>query len=160
MPHEAGRELDALVAEKVMGKHVEFVEQFGGYYEVGKPLPGTPYVLKDGREAHSIKPYSTDIAAAWEVLAHVAHLHQERGSPGGFIYKPVVRLEFYEHDDCYEVVIGRCKGIMGDVKHDKNYDDIVVRAMDPVPLEPRATAIQRAMALMICRAALKAVGVP
>ena len=42
---EAGRELDALVAEKVMGAKVVFVEN-------------VPY-------------YSTDIAAAWEVVNHL-----------------------------------------------------------------------------------------
>jgi hypothetical protein len=54
---KAGRELDALVAEKVMGVGVEWWN--------GEPL----YVVtQDGHiSSHHLAEYSTDIAAAWEV---------------------------------------------------------------------------------------------
>lgn len=45
---EAGRELDALIAEKVMGFPLEIIR--------GAPYPECP------------RHYSTDIAAAWEVV--------------------------------------------------------------------------------------------
>lgn len=66
----AGRETDALVEARIFGRNVERIE--GVPLWVGKTLPGTPYVLKDGREAHSIKPYSTEIAPAWEVVGKLA----------------------------------------------------------------------------------------
>jgi hypothetical protein len=59
-PHalKAERELDALVAEKVMGIAVEVID--------GEPIamfrPGYDY------ELGPVKPYSTDIAAAWELV--------------------------------------------------------------------------------------------
>lgn len=76
----AGREMDALVAEKVMGLHVERID--GHPMWVGQDLPGSPYLLKDGRQAHSLRAYSTDIVAAWEVVKKVGlfrncfHLHE------------------------------------------------------------------------------------
>lgn len=79
-----GDQLDALVAEKVMGLHVEW--RNGVPLWVGKDLPGTPYILEDGLFGHSIKRYSTDIAAAFDVAARVdlfkncRHLHEHRGS--------------------------------------------------------------------------------
>lgn len=67
---QAGREMDALVAEKVFGNHVEWVNFNGDNYPfwVGLKLPGTPIILPDGREAHDIRRYSTDITDAWKVL--------------------------------------------------------------------------------------------
>lgn len=62
----AGRELDALIAEKVMGLHVEWRD--GRPLWVGKDLPGTPLVLDGGLFGHTIPNYSTDIARAWEVV--------------------------------------------------------------------------------------------
>lgn len=58
-----GRELDALIAEKVMGW--ENVHKHGSRL-VGIPptQPGIPVCLAGGE----IPPYSTDIAAAWEVV--------------------------------------------------------------------------------------------
>ena len=75
-------QLDALVAEKVMGLHVEWIN--GCPMWVGKDLPGSPYVLGDGRFGHTLESYSTDIRAAFEVAARVdlfkncRHLHQNR----------------------------------------------------------------------------------
>lgn len=58
---KAGRELDALVAEKVMG--------------MGKPPYGDasncPTCGYDGLWSEEIQPYSTDIAAAWMVVEHL-----------------------------------------------------------------------------------------
>ena len=62
---QAGQELDALVAERVMGLHVEWRK--GVPLWVGNDLPGSPYVLEDGLFGHSIDRYSKDIASAWEV---------------------------------------------------------------------------------------------
>ena len=58
----AGRELDAMIAEKVMGVEVNWreirrTEAAGGNY---RELVGTPR-------------YSTDIAAAWEVVTRFAN---------------------------------------------------------------------------------------
>ena len=59
---EAGRELDALVAEKVMGLLVT-------NHGTAKIIYGKVEV--DGKEHVTfspVRPYSTDIAAAWEVV--------------------------------------------------------------------------------------------
>jgi len=63
---EAGREMDALIAEKVIGLHVEW--RSGVPMWVGKDLPGSPYVLGDGLYGHTIDNYSTEIRDAWKVL--------------------------------------------------------------------------------------------
>lgn len=62
----SGRELDTLIAEKVMELHVEW--RHGHPWETGKHLPGSPIVFEDGVEGHEIKSYSTNIAAAMEVI--------------------------------------------------------------------------------------------
>ncbi len=65
MKIEAGRELDALVAEKVMGR-----ERF----------PGDPKMLTCRNDGLSCtnpvepEPYSTDIAAAWQVMERLRDL--------------------------------------------------------------------------------------
>jgi hypothetical protein len=66
IPMEAGREMDALIAEKVIGLHVEW--RSGVPMWVGKDLPGSPYVLGDGLYGHTIDNYSTEIRDAWKVL--------------------------------------------------------------------------------------------
>jgi hypothetical protein len=53
----AGRELDALVAEKVMGICVST-----GWEDIYPVVAGVTCVT------NPIRPYSTDIAAAWEVV--------------------------------------------------------------------------------------------
>jgi hypothetical protein len=64
----AGPELDALVAEKVMGwQNVQSADRL---VWLGWP-PGVPMVLNypNGYSgAENIPPYSTDIAAAWQVV--------------------------------------------------------------------------------------------
>ena len=59
--HEAGRCLDAWVAEDIMGK------------KISDSFPGVVGMIEDRRVAGVgvgkwIRPYSTDIAAAWEVV--------------------------------------------------------------------------------------------
>lgn len=55
----AGRELDALVAEKVMGLRVKY------------RTPGFPYFEDYIDTAHDVPRYSTDIAAAWAVVEKI-----------------------------------------------------------------------------------------
>jgi hypothetical protein len=71
---EAGRELDALVAEKVMGWHVErFKFEYDGHISDSmvwitdpKRKDDPPYERQD--VTINPKPYSTDMSAAWEVV--------------------------------------------------------------------------------------------
>jgi len=134
---EAGRELDALVAEKVMG--ITVIRSCGEYLFVNPPIL-TP---------ETVHRYSTDISAAWKVLRCLASLrigadrHPARDGRTG-LYKPVFRIEAYEHDDEYSVVIGRCKCTGMD-------DDVVCRQM--------GGDFDSVVPLLICRAALKCVGV-
>lgn len=58
---EAGRELDALAAEKVMGWTVQLIVGPQDAFEEWRDPRGWRY----GPEP---KPYSTDIAAAWQVV--------------------------------------------------------------------------------------------
>src|SRR5690606_4737413 len=56
---EAGRDLDALVAEKVLGLRV--------YRDSGNVFLGSPDSHPD---TWGLPPYSTDIAAAWQVIEY------------------------------------------------------------------------------------------
>ena len=58
---KAGRELDALIAEKVMGDRLIKRGKWRGYWDCGR---GMHYSDEDGGPLH----YSTDIAAAWRVV--------------------------------------------------------------------------------------------
>ena len=77
---QAGRELDALVAEKAMGtaglRPISVLDGRGWRQDIGTLGPSRE--LGDGRmgrEAKSIPAYSTDIAATWEVVERM----RERG---------------------------------------------------------------------------------
>jgi Phage ABA sandwich domain len=59
----AGRELDALVAEKVMGWHV-WHDEFHDAWHCNDPATAA-------RGSH-VPSYSTDIAAAWQVVEQIA----------------------------------------------------------------------------------------
>lgn len=61
---KAGRELDALIAEKVMGWHREFVTDPSSNYSFWN------YVDADGRGMYTPEEWepSTSISAAWEVV--------------------------------------------------------------------------------------------
>jgi len=83
---KAGRELDALVAEKVMGWHDPQDPEWNGWKDCGlliwqdsmiRPRDKPPVNSKAGWMAYGVvdrvPAFSTDIAAAWEV---VEKLHQ------------------------------------------------------------------------------------
>lgn len=160
-----GPELDTIVAKEVMGWDV--LSASGGFIdaryeskEAFKPFVSLiehcgGLVAFRTREAiiGEWKKWSpsTEISAAWELLGYFMCLrigpekhpdaqHLPLKNCRHALYKPVVRLEFYEHDDIYRIELGRCKGVGGD-------DDIVFETnrWEEVPL-------------LICRAALKAVG--
>lgn len=80
---EAGRDLDVLVAEKVMGCKVELVKigtVAGWDSEPHCCCPGNPHEFSDrDYEVVELKRYSTDIAAAWEVVEKIT-LGKERFS--------------------------------------------------------------------------------
>lgn len=79
---EAGREMDALVAEKVFGfpKWEPFIRSVIPHEPCGTSLDGCPYdksnhfkyfnetKLKEERNIKHPKPYSISISAAWEVV--------------------------------------------------------------------------------------------
>jgi hypothetical protein len=75
---KAGRELDALVAEKVMGLkvgHAKIKRKESDYGcalfindATGEDCTGVLFEGKEVAGRYEIPPYSTDIAAAWEVL--------------------------------------------------------------------------------------------
>jgi hypothetical protein len=81
---KAGRELDALIAEKVMGCNVYCVDPNYNYKDPAKmwrcDCPGANSIgdrphADDGFDGE-IKPYSTDIAAAWKVVEKMRESHQ------------------------------------------------------------------------------------
>jgi Phage ABA sandwich domain len=98
---EAGRKLDVLVAEKVMGlstRQITCIDHRGVVKDVGTVDPPQP--IGDGRmgiQAHRLPDYSTDLCAAWAVLDKVSGDWQIWG--GGVV--AVVRL-----DDAHE-----CRGV-------------------------------------------------
>ena len=68
----AGRELDALVAEKVMGADIE-LHRYDDY--------DTDYVFKSPGHPKCLVPrFSTDIAAAWEVVVKLKMAVESDGS--------------------------------------------------------------------------------
>lgn len=134
---EAGRELDALVAEKVMGATWTHQERWpGGPADIMKLPDGSGGVLAerrctDGRVllAGGLRPYSTSISDAWEVVEKLAE--------HGFWLRLTFKTVVHDDDARWEAWF-RCvqAGVRGDhVEHE--------------PTAPHA----------ICLAALKAVGV-
>lgn len=90
---EAGRELDRLVAEKVMGWSSMFWREAGtdGTYT----WPGGWYGAGPNHEAYLSKSYSTDIEAAWEVFMHFPDTHKgiyhtQRKSLGWTLGQPMI----------------------------------------------------------------------
>lgn len=61
-------ELNALVAEKVMKHTIQWVNDVPFLSYKRGTAPGSPYVLSDGTELHSVPNYANDIAAAWQVV--------------------------------------------------------------------------------------------
>lgn len=76
----AGRELDALVAEKVMGLQI-------------KRFPDGTWLMHNGQSGTELFHYSTDIAAAWEVWKRI--------SPS-ILYKLGTGYEVYQSARDYE----------------------------------------------------------
>lgn len=67
MDLEAGRELDALVAEQVMGWR-RCSDDGSGYWEGRSPTNILSLILEE------VPHYSTDIAAAWQVIGRMRDL--------------------------------------------------------------------------------------
>lgn len=66
------RALDAEIEHIVFGREVE---QIGTrWFWVGLSLPGSPYQLPDGREAHPIRHYSEDVSSAMLVVRRLGEL--------------------------------------------------------------------------------------
>lgn len=66
---KAGRELDALVAEKVMGRELNLIPKsdYDRLFETGR----ISCSYEDFLDMQDIWSPSTDIAAAWEVVTHL-----------------------------------------------------------------------------------------
>ena len=126
---EAGRELDALVAEKVMG--LEPCDKWELFRHGG--LSGPEWIHDVCQEDHTCYPkenpsaYSTDIAAAWKVVERLCELPSV-----GIIIKAYPKWnEKHERNFLYEYVA--------------TFPDLGLQAVaDTAPLA-------------ICRAALKAI---
>jgi hypothetical protein len=134
----AGRELDAEIAVKVLGlkpkeKRIEGSDQTVVIYSES-PFYNSPYINRAHLEWASARPYSTDIAAAWEI---VEKLQAEW----------TVTLTIYRAGVCCELEQG-----------DSNDPEPAKHGRDRQPYrwaeEMAATA-----PLAICRAALRAVGI-
>ena len=98
----AGRELDALIAEKVM--HL-FSEELGHNCDHHNYGPQMHCEACDRDTVNcQIPPYSTSIAAAWEVVEKVLY-------PRGWYLVPMPKTDgkdwgVFEGDDLFEVAIG------------------------------------------------------
>lgn len=133
--HEAGRELDALVAERVFGLRVEILPAPEHGHQHGKNVPMEPQscdpppgMLGAWAAMYWVIPrYSTDISAAWEVLERM----RERGE-----WVLNVMADGYEIDNHNAEAIP-LKGWTWD-------DEWIAERADTAPL-------------CICRAALKAI---
>lgn len=70
-----GRELDALVAQKVMGLDVQKdqVTKTGGIF--AKKESDDPWEYFLGASGELVPPYSTDQSAAWSVVEHLRKTH-------------------------------------------------------------------------------------
>ena len=130
----AGRELDALVAEKVMGwTRIHRLNQVGDFCGV-PPQGAPPYILPC---------HSTDIAAAWKVVEKLHRLQ--------FMVRLSISNGQYGWSQRWEIAIWRS------VYRDSG---LVVENCRKVPYEEREEVSFRAEAndapLAICHVALKA----
>lgn len=67
-------ELNAMVAEKVMGHTIQWVNGVPFLSYKKGTAPGSPYVLSDGTELHSVPNFCNDIAAAWQGALKIASM--------------------------------------------------------------------------------------
>jgi hypothetical protein len=96
---DAGRELDALVAEKVMGwSDIDLEDQgdFGVPPEARIPDAYGRTVSWYASPFEQFPHYSTDIAAAWLVVEKVATI--DKGEPGGL---EVAVLHYPDRCECH-----------------------------------------------------------
>ena len=84
---QEGRELDALVAEKVMGITL-----------VADPWDDHDYCYREDGELLSVAPYSTSIAAAWQVVEKL-----KNGSPVGVGFS--TRISYWPADTGEEWIV-------------------------------------------------------
>ena len=128
------REIDALVAEKVMGQPVEWVEVLD-YLSRRKE----PYLCEsnEGQGANDeVEHYSTSISAAWELLDRFGFIVGPRFKAGAYpTDHPGIRTGWYVY---------------------KTWD---AAANDTYEWEQHAFAEADTLPMAICLAALKAVGV-
>jgi hypothetical protein len=98
---EAGRELDALVAEKVMGwPHITDDDPYRHYKSYGGVIVnGDAEIIRRGVIGEPWKP-STDIAAAWEVFSHHCLTSQVIGS---WVHDSNERPELPQNDMGYAI---------------------------------------------------------
>jgi len=141
---EAGRELDALVAEKVMGlRYCEPGLAIDVATGAEKTIPPTWMRFKemDGHmpvyDPCDLPKYSTEIGAAWEVVEHVRRMHPAR--VWFELYAPRGDLPWTA------VFFTRCLE-WEDSMYEMGSDRIIPSSGKEAPLA-------------ICRAALKVVGV-
>lgn len=129
LPTTAGRELDALVAEKVMECRVKRFVNGAGYDDACCTCKFGAHNIQDGPGCGFLKDYSCDIAAAWEVV--------ETLRAGG-----VYSLTLHTEDNGWRFLINCTR------KHPCGHEtwNTVDGVADTAPLA-------------ICLAALKAVGV-
>lgn len=130
---EPGRELDLVVAEKVMGCSLEKGASPIGIPHITCGCPGYPH--RDFTKfAPSIKPFSTDIASAWDVAQRIADLDEDN--------QFVIHVSPAKHQEC-EVEI--------------KFWDYSEDPADPVLAGP-IFILGKTAPHAICLAALKAVG--
>lgn len=101
---KAGIELDALVAEKVMGWE-EVRKNFGGLQAGGSTeyFVGLAPADKDGRRFHHPVPaYSTDIKHAWEVVEKLKECFPNPDSRRGASPLLYFRLRFDNYEKKWE----------------------------------------------------------
>lgn len=92
---EAGRELDALVAEKVMGWQVIETDDCNGIDNYWLSKDGQHVWLLPHDFEAALPSYSTDIAAAWAVVEKmVADGWDWKASPDGWAFTKGIKVAF------------------------------------------------------------------
>lgn len=94
---EAGRELDALIAEKVFGFTIITKSN-------GERYPVNPLTTKDDPpdEWGHVKQYSTDIAAAWEIVSKFKALAVKVGEKHPYCNEPWISFTQNIEDGDYD----------------------------------------------------------